>query len=83
MTSIQDPSRIQVTFADFEDLTSRLVLLPRVEDEGRGAVVASYSLSDPADKNTKLKEEGNPNNPLLIRAQAAIPPSAATKKKTD
>jgi len=35
-------NHIQVSFANYEDLTTRLVLLPRIEDEGIGAVVASF-----------------------------------------
>jgi len=31
-----------VPFADFTDVQTRLILLPRVEEEGVGAVVASY-----------------------------------------
>lgn len=59
-TSIQDTSRIQVTFENFEDLTSRLVLLPRVEDEGTGAVVASYALPVDNITNNSAKRGANP-----------------------
>jgi hypothetical protein len=71
MTSIQGPSRIQVTFANFEDLTSRLLLLPRVEDEGKGAVVASYSLSDPEGLANAKKETSPSINPPVLESPSS------------
>jgi hypothetical protein len=38
---------VQLEFSDFLDLQTRLVLLPRVEDEGRCAILSSYSHSHP------------------------------------
>jgi hypothetical protein len=41
--SPDNPKFLRLEFSDFSDLQTRLVLLPRVEDEGRGAVLSSYS----------------------------------------
>ena len=37
-----DDGRIELEFSDFTDLQTRLVLLPRVEEEGIGAILQSY-----------------------------------------
>lgn len=42
----QTSTTSRLSFADYTDLQTRLVLLPRVEEEGIGAVVASYRSSD-------------------------------------
>jgi hypothetical protein len=56
-------SYIRLEFADFVDLQTRLVLLPRVEEEGRGAVVASYEETeqtpDSAAKDDASKENSS------------------------
>ena len=44
---------VKLSFSDLVDLQSRLVLLPRIEEEGLGAVVASYI---PRACTTKLEE---------------------------
>jgi hypothetical protein len=47
---------VTLTFCDLIDLQSRLVLLPRIEEEGLGAIVASYS---PAKTLTSLNTDGS------------------------
>ena len=49
----------QRSFLNFEDLSRRLVLLPRVEDEGIGAVVASYE--EPLDSNAAVATTNRQN----------------------
>ena len=43
----------RLEFADFVDLQTRLVLLPRIEEEGRGAVVASFAAAAAATQQQK------------------------------
>lgn len=48
---------IKISFADFVDLQSRLVLLPRVEEEGVGAIVASHLQCDEREEENNEGEE--------------------------
>ncbi|CAB9512571.1 expressed unknown protein [Seminavis robusta] len=41
---------IQLSFHDYEDLSKRLVLMPRVESEAKGAVVASFDNNNSRDE---------------------------------
>ena len=43
----------RLEFTDFVDLQTRLVLLPRIEEEGRGAVVASFAAAAAATQQQK------------------------------
>lgn len=40
---IESPNEMRLVFDDFVDLQTRLVLLPRIEEEGVEAVVAMYT----------------------------------------
>ena len=59
---------VRVTFADFVDLQTRLVLLPRVEEEGRGAVVSSYDAGT-SSNSTHSKEEPTTTTTLQSTAE--------------
>jgi len=49
---------IRSRFEDFEDLSRRLVMLPRVEDEGVGAVIASYASPVVVSEDTSSHDKG-------------------------
>ena len=45
------------TFSDLTDVQTRLVLLPRVEEEGVGAVVASFFVPPPKRTSGSTSED--------------------------
>jgi len=59
----EDLAVVRVTFTDFEDLQTRLILLPRVEEQGVGAIVASYSpaVQTPPTSDTHSGDEDEPD----------------------
>ena len=44
--SVEEDLGFSLVFKDFVDLQTRLVLLPYIEEEGKGAIVASYAEDD-------------------------------------
>jgi septal ring factor EnvC (AmiA/AmiB activator) len=59
-TTTSDGSNfLRLEFADFLDLQTRLILLPRVEEEGLGAVISSYKKSSCED--TKSQDTAEPS----------------------
>ena len=58
-TTDHHPSTTTLTFGSLEELQTRLILLPRVEEEGVGAVVQSFIA---VDNDSKENEADSPDN---------------------
>jgi hypothetical protein len=72
-SSSSSSRRVRLEFTDFVDLQTRLVLLPRIEEEGRGAVVASFLLAD---------HQGSPVRPTTTTTTTTRRPEKADPSET-
>lgn len=68
-------SYVRLKFSDFVDLQTRLVLLPRVEEEGRGAVVASFEEAEQANPAAPAAGDASKENSLSRPHQNTAEPS--------
>jgi len=80
------PQEVRLEFDDFVDLQTRLVLLPRIEEEGVEAVVAMYTpkINVEADDGESLKEnKTDPENVEGAKSEESSAAMAATEGNTE